>query len=53
MTLLGIASMMDAIRACALFLKLQGLLRSIALLVLTEKPRRRYGAPQRFIALQN
>ena len=46
MAILGIASMMNAIRAYALFVKLQGLLWSITLLALTEKPKRGYGAPQ-------
>jgi transposase len=53
MAILGIASMMNAIRAHALFVKLQGLLWSIILLALTEKPKRGYDVPQRFIALQN
>jgi hypothetical protein len=46
--LLGIASMMDAIRACALFLTLKRLLWAITLLALTKKPEKGYGAPQRF-----
>jgi transposase len=53
MTLLGIASMVDAIRAYALFSKLQGLLWLISLPGLTKKQKRCHGAPQRFIALRN
>jgi transposase len=53
MAILGIASMMDAIRAYALFVELQSSLWSITLLALSKKPKRSYRAPQRFIALQN
>jgi transposase len=53
MALLGIASMMNAIRAYALFPKLQGLLWLISLRASTGKQRSGCGALQRFIAIQN
>ena len=51
--ILGIANMLNAIRAFAHFLGLQGLLRSTILVGLMEIPRRRYGAAQRFLTFQN
>jgi hypothetical protein len=50
--LLGIAGMMDAIRAYALFLTLKGLLWAISLLALTKKQERGYDGPQRFLVLR-
>jgi hypothetical protein len=51
--LLGIASMMDAIRVHALFLTLKRLLWSITLLALTKKQERGYCALQRFLVLRS
>ena len=51
--ILGIANMLNAIRAYARFLDLKSLLWSIALILLMENLRKRYGAVQRFSTLQN
>jgi transposase len=50
MALLGIASMMNAIRAYALFSKLQDLLWLIFLMTLMKKQKQDCGAQERFIA---
>jgi transposase len=51
--ILGIANMLNAVRAYARFLSLQSLLWSIALVLLMENQRQRYGASKRFLTLQN
>jgi transposase len=51
--ILGVATMMNAMRAWALFLKLQCLLWSITVLALIEKPKTGHGAKQRFIAFHD
>jgi transposase len=51
--ILGMASMMNAIRAYAHFLRLQSLLWSIIVVLVIENPKRRYLVSQRFITLQN
>jgi transposase len=51
--LLGIANMMDAIRAYALFLALKRLLWPLSLLALSGKAKRPRAVPQRVVALQN
>lgn len=53
MALMGIASMMNAIRAYALLSKLKDLLWLIFLMTLMRKQKQDYGAQERFIALQN
>jgi hypothetical protein len=53
MALLGIAGMMDAIRAYALFLRLYGLFQAIILIVLPGRSKRNYGAAGVLVAYQN
>jgi transposase len=53
MALVGIASMMNAIRAYAIFSKLQDLPWLISLMILMKKQKQDCGAQERFIALQN
>lgn len=53
MALLGIAGMIEAIRAYSLFLRRYGLFREIILLVMSGRPRRKYGATGALVACRN
>jgi transposase len=52
MALLGIAAVVDAIRAYALFLRLYGLLRAIILITLPGRMRRSHGATEALVVLK-